>query len=485
MPASISRWATWRVKQHVVRTRRPVALIGPTSDTRARLIFISTAIGAFLVTANVSTMNVAFPDLERTFSSSTRGELTWVLNAYTISFAALLIPAGRLADRFGRRQMFTAGLTIFAISSILVGAAPTFPVMVAARLTQGVGGALIAPASLGLLLAGTPESARMATVAKWGSVTALGVATGPSIGAFVVDTLGWRWAFLVLPPFCLLAYVAGRNVLPTTSANPDAPWPDVFGAVTLAGSMALLAFAIVQIRPWGWGSIGVWAAASLALLLFAITSWRGRGHPAPAMPTHLFALRSLRYANLATTLQSGGLSSSMLVNILWLTEGWGYSIFQAGLATAPLPILVAILSPTVGRLGSRYGVRIFAIPGSLAWAAGVLTFSLFMTDEPQFLQLWLPASLLVAVGIATTFPIVSAAAVSEVGPADFAVAGALNQIGRQFGATLGIAALITTVGESGDLASFQRAWLLIAAMGPVSAVAVFFIGKTNQRPAVD
>ena len=122
---------------------------------RGRLVFLSTALGAFLVTANVSTMNVAFPDLERTFADTSRGSLTWVLNAYTISFAALLIPAGRLADRFGRRLIFMTGLFLFALSSVLVGAAPNFSVVIAARVAQGVGGALLTPASLGLLLAGT------------------------------------------------------------------------------------------------------------------------------------------------------------------------------------------------------------------------------------------------------------------------------------------------------------------------------------------
>jgi MFS family permease len=424
-------------------------------------------------------MNVAFPDLERTFSATSRSDLTWVLNAYTIAFAALLIPAGRLADRFGRRQMFMIGLALFATSSMLVGAAPTFPVVVIARVVQGVAGALIVPAALGLLLAGTDESARMATVAKWGSVTALGVATGPSIGAFIVDTLGWRWAFLILPAFCVLAFFLGRHALPTTATDPNAPLPDVFGATTLAGSMALFAFAIVQIRPWGWGSRGVLLATAAATVLLAVTLLRGRGHPAPALPTHLFSIRSLTFANLATMFQAGGLSASLLVNILWLTEGWGYSIFEAGLATAPLPILVAIMAPTVGRLGSRFGVRVFAIPGSLAWAVGILLYALFVTSEPAFLRLWLPASMIVAVGIATTFPIISAAAVSEVGPADYAVGGAINQIGRQFGATIGVAALITLVGDSGELALFQRAWLSISAMGPVAAVAVFFIGPTR------
>ena len=232
----------------------------PTSDVdqwRTRLVFLSTALGAFLVTANVSTMNVAFPDLEQTYVDTSRGSLTWVLNAYTIAFAALLIPAGRFADRFGRRRVFMIGLAVFALSSILVGAAPNFSVVILARVIQGVGGALLTPASLGLLLAVTPDSARMTTVAKWGSLTALGVATGPAVGSLIVNSYGWRWAFLILPPFCLLAYLSGRTTLPGNAPNDEAPFPDIVGAILLATSMALLAFAIVQVGPWGWASPGV------------------------------------------------------------------------------------------------------------------------------------------------------------------------------------------------------------------------------------
>jgi len=446
---------------------------------RVRLVFLSTALGAFLVTANVSTMNVAFPDLERTFTDTSRGALTWVLNAYTISFAALLIPAGRLADRFGRRQVFMVGLSVFAVASVLVGAAPSFPIVVAARVAQGLGGALITPASLGLLLAGTPDSARMATVAKWGSLTALGVATGPAIGALIVNAYGWRWAFLVLPPACLLAYLTGKDTLPRTTTDPDAPFPDVVGAIMLAASMALLAFAIVQVVPWGWSAPGVYGTAVLSLVLLAVTVLKGRHHLAPALPTHLFRIRSLAMANLATAIQAGGLSASLLINILWLTEGWGYSIRTAGLATAPLPIFVAFVAPVVGRLGSKYGVRRIAVPGSFFWGTGVLMYALFVTETPNYWGLWLPASVLVGLGVATTFPIVSAAAVSEVPPTEFAVGGALNQIGRQVGATIGVAALISVVGSSNDVDSFHTAWFITAATGPAAALAVYFIGNTN------
>ena len=351
---------------------------------RTRLIFLSTALGAFLVTANVSTMNVAFPDLEQTFPDTDRGTLTWVLNAYTISFAALLIPAGRLADRFGRRNMFIAGLSLFALSSLLVGAAPTFPILVAARVSQGVGGALLTPASLGLLLAGTPPSERMAVVAKWGSLTALGVATGPVLGALIVNSHGWRWAFMVLPPFCLLSYLAGKSSLPETPADANAPFPDIVGAILLATSMALLAFSIVQVGPWGWSSGGVLSAACISLVFLAITLMKGRRHKAPALPVHLFRIRSLSMANLATTIQAAGLSASLIVNVLWLTQGWGYSIRTAGLASAPVPIFVALTAPWVGKLGALYGVRIIAVPGSFFWGAGVLIYALFVTENPNY-----------------------------------------------------------------------------------------------------
>ena len=186
-------------------------------------------------------------------------------------------------------------------------------------------------------------------------------------------------------------------------------------------------------------------------------------------------------ANLATAIQSAGLSASILVNVLWLTQGWGYSIRTAGLATAPLPLFVACLAPFVGKLGTRYGVRVIAVPGSFSWGIGVLMYALFVTETPNYWGLWLPASILVAIGVATTFPIISAAAVSEVPPEDFAVGGSLNQVGRQFGATIGVAALITVVGSGVDISAYHNAWFVTAATGPLAALAVFFIREPNSN----
>ena len=245
--------------------------------------------------------------------------------------------------------------------------------------------------------------------------------------------------------------------------------------------MALLAFSIVQVGPWGWTSPGVVATLLLSLVLLVLTFVKGLKHKAPAIPTHLFRIQSLNMANLATAIQSAGLSASILVNVLWLTQGWGYSIRTAGLATAPLPLFVACLAPFVGKLGTRYGVRVIAVPGSFSWGLGVLMYALFVTETPNYWGLWLPASILVAIGVATTFPIISAAAVGEVPPEDFAVGGSLNQVGRQFGATIGVAALITVVGSGVDISAYHNAWFVTAATGPLAALAVFFIREPNSN----
>ena len=146
----------------------------------------------------------------------------------------------------------------------------------------------------------------MTTVAKWGSLTALGVATVPAVGSLIVDSYGRRWAFLLLQPFCLLAYLTGKTTLPGNAPNDEAPFPDIVGALLLATSMALLAFSIVQVGPWGWTSPGVVGALLLSLVLLALTFVKGLKHKAPAIPTHLFRIQSLNMANLATAIQSAG-----------------------------------------------------------------------------------------------------------------------------------------------------------------------------------
>ena len=452
------------------------------ADTPSRApwrVFLSTALGSYLVTANISTMNVAFPGLEASFADASRGTLTWVLNSYTIAFAALLIPAGNLADRFGRRQLFWAGLTVFGCASVVIGAAPNLIVVIAARTVQGIGGALVTPSSLGLLLAATPSSERTRTVAKWGAITALGIATGPSLGALIIDATNWRWAFLILPAACFAAYGFGKGHLPDTTINKHLPLPDSWGALLLAASMALIAFSIVQIRPWG-VSFGVQATFILGVLIFVLVLLRSRNHVAPAIPLKLFRIRTFLWANIATLIQSFSLSASLLVNILWLTGGWKYSIATAGLATTASPLLVAILAPVAGRYGSYLGIRRFAIPGTLAWGIGNLLYVALITDRPSWLFIWLPISLLVAVGVATTFPLVSAAALVDVGPSDYAVAGAVLQVARQFGATIGVASLISLVGNSAELSAYKAAWLVVAISGGVSAIALIFVGDTRR-----
>jgi hypothetical protein len=243
--------------------------------------------------------------------------------------------------------------------------------------------------------------------------------------------------------------------------------------------MALIAFSIVQIRPWG-VSFGVQTAFILGVLIFVVVILRSRNHGAPAVPLKLFRIQTFLWANIATLIQSFSLSASLLVNILWLTGGWEYSIAMAGLATTASPLLVAILAPVAGRYGSYLGIRRFAIPGALAWGIGHLLYVILITDRPSWLFIWLPVSLLIAVGVATTFPLVSAAALVDVGPSDYAVAGAVLQVARQFGATIGVASLISLVGNSAELGAYKAAWLVMAISGGVSAITLIFVGDTRR-----
>ena len=215
---------------------------------RLRVVFLITALGAFMASLDLSIVNVAFPALVRSFPGDSQASLVWVITGYSIVFGALLVVAGRTADRLGSRRVFFAGMAIFCLGSALAGLAPSVPLLVAGRLIQGVGAAALLPSSLGLLLAAFPSEHRSQIVALWGGIGALAVATGPSLGAVLVTGFGWRAAFYVNLPIGLLAWLVGRNVLPTLRGDATRSSPDYPGVVLLSGALAALVLAISEGR---------------------------------------------------------------------------------------------------------------------------------------------------------------------------------------------------------------------------------------------
>jgi EmrB/QacA subfamily drug resistance transporter len=421
--------------------------------------------GAFMASLDLSIVNVAFPALERAFAHDTRAGLSWVLTAYAIVFGSLLVVAGRTADRLGSRRVFFVGLGVFCLGSLACATAPSLPALIIGRAVQGVGAATLLPASLGLLLGAYPKDRRSQVVALWGGIGALAVATGPSLGAALITGLGWRAAFYVNLPVGLGAWLLGRRVLPRSSGATTAR-PDFFGVVLLSSALAALVLAISQGPTWGWASARVGAGFVTAVLLASTFLWRSARHLEPVLDLGLFRARSFRVANAAAVLYSMGFFAMLLGNILFLTSVWHYPILEAGLAVTPGPLVVAAVSGSAGKLAGRHGFRPVLLTGFAVFTVGLVWFVVRVGLQPDYPRIWLPGTLIVGLGIGLTFPVLSAAAVSSLEAARYAVGSAVNQTARQVGGAIGVALLVVILGAPSTapeaLRGFQHLWIFAA-----------------------
>ena len=448
-----------------------------------RPVFAVTVAAAFMVALDLSIVNVAFPSIRRSFPDVSTATLSWVLAAYSVVFGALLLGAGRIADRSGRRRIFLLGLLIFTVGSLLCGVAPSAWLLIAGRVVQAIGAAFLMPASLALLLTATPPSARPQAVAMWGGIGALAVATGPSLGSVLIDAGGWRWAFFVNLPVALVAGVTTRRVVPESIIGGRVP--DLLGVAMLSGAVASLALAITQGGEWGWSSWRVVALFVLAAVLAPLAVRRSARHKAPAMDLDVFRSRTVALANAATLLYSVGFFGMLLANVLFLTSVWNYSTLEAGLAITPGPLLVAALSGPSGRLAARLGYGPVLVAGGLTFGTGLVFFITTIGVDAHYVTHWLPGTLLVGVGVALSFPVLSAAAVAGLPQERFGIGGAINQTARQVGAVLGVAILIAVIGTPASLdqalTRFRVAWLI----GAVAAVGSAAVSSFHRRPALE
>ncbi len=401
--------------------------------------------GAFVAFLDTTIVNIAFPDISASFSGSGRDALSWVLDGYFVVIAALLVPAGGLADRFGHRRIFLLGVAGFTAASLLCAAAPSLALLIAFRVVQGVAAAMIAPASLAIVLDSFPPERRSAGVGLWGAAAAAAAAVGPTLGGALVELSDWRLVFLVNLPLGAAVLLAGRRYLPTPKIA-DSRLPDLPGAAMLALSLAAVTLAIVEGNDWGWSSTATLGTFAVSALLLAGVVARSRTHPRPIVEPELFAHGSFRIGNLGTLLFASAFFSLILGNVLFLTSIWGYTVLQAGAATLPGPALSTVVAGPAGRLADRFGHRAVIVPGTLFFAAGVMVLR-SAGAEPDWLGLWLPGACLTGVGIGLAFPTLGAAAVRDVPIDRFATASAVNAAFRQVGAVLGTAILVAIVGE--------------------------------------
>jgi EmrB/QacA subfamily drug resistance transporter len=454
-----------------------------TSEHRAVAVFVVTALGAFMASLDLSIVNIAFPAIQQTFSSDPRSSLAWVVTGYAIAFGSLLVVAGRTADRLGARRVFFAGLGVFCAASALCGLAPTLLLLDAGRIVQGCGAAMMLPASLGLLLASVPDARRTIAVARWSGVGALAVATGPTLGALLVTAGGWRWVFYVNLPIGLLAWLAGRAVLPTTPRDASRSAPDYLGALLVFVSLGTLVLALTQGPAWGWSSSAVLGCLAVSVVLGAAFVLRCARHPEPVLDLHLFKARTFSVANGAMVLYAMAFFAMLLGNILFLTSVWHYSILTAGLAVTPGPLVVAIVAGPAGRIASRVGFRRVLLAGAAVLAVGLALYATRVTAHPDYLSVWLPSTLLVGLGIGLTFPVLGATAVSSLPRERFSVGSAVNQTARQVGGSIGIAMLVVILGTSvhPPLEAFVHLWWYATVMVLLSGLVC--LALPGRRPA--
>jgi EmrB/QacA subfamily drug resistance transporter len=418
-------------------------------DRGHRSVVAIACAGAFLAFLDATIVNIAFPDISSSFSGSGRDALSWVLDGYFVVIAALLVPAGGLADRFGHKRIFLLGVAGFTTASLLCAVAPSLELLIGFRVLQGVGAAMIAPTSLALVLDAFPPERRAAGVGLWGAAAAAAAAVGPTLGGALVELSDWRLVFLVNLPLGAAIVFAGMRRLRERPQR-DSRLPDLPGALMLAAGLALVTLAIVEGNDWGWTSVPTLGSAAAAAILLAGVAWRSTRHPRPIVEPALFRHRSFRLGNFGTLLFAAAFFSLILGNVVFLTSIWGYTVLQAGAATLPGPALSTIVAGPAGRLADRFGHRAVIVPGTLFFAAGVMVLR-SAGATPDWLGLWLPGACLTGIGIGLAFPTLGSAAVRDIPDDRFATASAVNAAFRQVGAVLGTAILVAMVGEPATL----------------------------------
>lgn len=447
-------------------------------------VLLVTAVAVFMSFLDATIVNIAFPDIQRSFPHDSTSALSWILNAYNVVFAATLVLAGRLADLLGRKRFFIGGVLLFLAASTACGLAPSVAFLVGARVVQAIGAAIVVPTSLSLLLPEFPLSKRATATALWGATGAVAAAFGPSLGGVLVDALNWRAVFFVNLVIGLPALVPMRHLLTEWRQERGGPLPDAFGAALLALGVSALSLGIVEGPTWGWGDARVLAALGAGALLLPAFAWRASRARTPIFELELFRVRSFSVANAGTFIFALGFYALLLCNVLFLTHVWGYSIITAGFALTPGPLMAAALAPPSGRLADRIGQRPIALAGGLVFAAGAALFALRVGLAPHYLERLLPATMLTGAGVGMVFSAYGSAAVAELPPSRYATGSAISSCFRQIGAVVGISVLIAIIGNprpASVLGAFHTAWWCIFATGVLAALTALALGRVRAR----
>ncbi|OWA13193.1 MFS transporter [Streptomyces sp. CS113] len=462
----------------------PHATAGSRSD-RAVLLAV-TCLGQFMVLLDNTIVGAALPDMQESLHTQLTG-LQWIVDAYVLLVAMLLLSGGVFADRFGRKRVYLTGVAVFTVASLLCSLAPSLGWLVAGRVLQGIGAAALSPASLALLAAAHPvPQERIRVIGLWAGISGVGLAAGPVAGGVLTDAFGWPAIFLVNLPIGVVLVLVGLRHL-GESRNPGAPAIDVPGTALSVLAVGVLTYGLIEGGARGWTSpviVGSFATAVILLAAFVAVEAR---RDAPMLPLRLLRQRMFTVSNTAMVVVGFALMGSSFFFSQFFVYVQGSSILRAGLQTLPVSVAMVIVSPYAGRLAARYGFRIVVTAGLALAALGLLALGMVHADT-GYAHVWWRLGLAGA-GFALAMSPLTGAAIQAVSPQEGGLASGISSTTRQIGAVLGVAVLgaVVRTRQSGG-GSFEaglNSAFLVA--GTVTAATAVFTGLwlTRSRPAKD
>jgi EmrB/QacA subfamily drug resistance transporter len=458
---------------------------------RQRLTLVAAILGSGVVMIDGTIVNVALPAIERDLGGGLPGQ-QWVVNAYLVALASLILIGGSLGDILGERRMFALGLAAFGLCSLACALAPTIGVLIAARALQGAAGALLTPSSLAVIVRAFPPEVRGAAIGSWTAWGGIAAVVGPLAGGVIVDHASWRWIFALNVPLVVATLLLVLAAVPKTPRVAERR-VDVLGAVLCALGLGGLVFGLIEQPRFGWGS-----AATLVPLLAGLATFAGflayeRRAPHPMLKLELFARRNFAVGNLETLAVYAGLAILFFYLVIFLQQVAGFSGVKAGLTTLPVTVLMFALSRRVGALADRYGPRFFMGAGPLVAAAGILL--LLRVDETtSYLTDVLPALLLFGLGLTLTVAPLVATVLADATESDAGIASGINNAVARMAGLVGVSAVgvlvasklpgDTFVADHRSVVAFHEAMLVCAALVAAGGVAGA-LGITNARRVVE
>ncbi len=402
-------------------------------------IVAAASFGFFMAILDTSIVTIAVPTIERSLKTNI-DNVTWVLNAYNLVFAVLLIPAGRVADRVGRKKLFITGLVIFTVFSLACGFAHQIGLLIAARALQAVGGAIMVPVSLAILVVAVPPQQRGAAIGIWGAINGVASAVGPTLGGVLTQYVGWEWIFFINVPIGIIGVLACLYIIPESRDPEQSQGVDYPGVVFLSVSLFTLTLALIRGETNGWSSpfvLSLFATFAITGVLFVVTESHVTD---PLVDLRMLKQRTFSAANATVLLLGVGFFGSLFLGIQYLTVVLGYSVLHAALAITPFPATIAVVAPIAGRLSDRFGPR------------GVVPAGLFIFGLALFFYAYLPANasyvhvfwrlVLAGFGTGLAFPPLASSAMGAVFRGKQGVGAGVFNASRQIGFTLGLAVLV-------------------------------------------